>query len=120
MARCHVLDTAGGLTRVAFHIDVPIGNNDAGTAWSTVLVNSGIGGTTILPDGTGTGGTISAAEKTSIQGGTVFESVDRVPIPRGLNAAQANAFLDALHVAKTAEVQAQIQAQTGIFGFTRQ
>lgn len=119
MAKAHVLDTAGGLTRVVFHVDVPTGNNSAGTAWASVLVNSSTGGTTVLPDGAGTGGTISAAEKTSIQGGTVFEVVDRVQIPLGLNAAQANAFLDAVHAAKVVEAQAQITARLTYFGFTR-
>ncbi len=119
MAKVHVLDTSGGLTRVVCHIDVPAGNNSAGTAWAAVIVNSGIGGTTVLPDGAGTGGTISAAEKTSIQGGTVFEVIDRISIPLGMNAAQANAFLDAVHAAKVIEVQAQITARLNYFGFTR-
>jgi hypothetical protein len=30
MAKVHVLDTAGGLTRVAYHIDVPAGANTVG------------------------------------------------------------------------------------------
>ena len=119
MAKAHVLDTSGGLTQVAFHIAVPVGNNGAGTAWSAVLINSGIGGTTVLPDGAGTGGTISAAEKTSIAAGTVFEVVDRIFIPTGLNAAQANAFLDAVHAAKVTEVQAQVTARLSMFGYTR-
>lgn len=119
MAKAHVRATAGGLTEVVMHIDVPAGNNNAGTAWSAVLVNSGIGGTTVLPDGTGSGGTISTAEKTSIQTGAVFEVVDRVAIPPGLNAAQANAFLDAVHAAKVIETQAEIQKRLGYFGYTR-
>lgn len=119
MAKAHVLSTEGGFTRVAFHIAVPAGNNAAGTAWSAVLVNSGIGGTTVLPDGAGTGGTISATEKTSIQGGTVFEVIDRVFLPSGLTGAQADALLDAAHAAKTTEVQAQVQARLNYFGYVR-
>lgn len=119
MAKVHVLATDGGLTRVVFHIDVPAGNNGAGVAWTAVIVNSGMGGTTRLPDGAGTGGTISAAEKTAIQAGTVYEVEERVSIPLGLNTAQANAFLDALHAAKVTEVQAQITARLNLFGFTR-
>jgi hypothetical protein len=119
VAKAHVLDTSGGLTRVAYHIDVPAGTNTVGTSWSAVLINSGIGGTTVLPDGAGTGGTISVTEKTAITAGTVYEVVDRVSIPAGLNTAQANAYLDALHAAKTVEVQSQIQSRTGMFGFTR-
>lgn len=119
MGKVHVLDTVGGLTRIVCHIDVPAGNNSAGTAWTVVIINSGMGGTTTLTDGAGTGGTISSAEKTSITSGTVFEVEDRVQIPLGLNATQANAFLDAIHAAKVVEVQTQVVARLNYFGFTR-
>jgi hypothetical protein len=101
------------------HIDVPAGNNSAGTAWTVVILNSGIGGTTRLADGAGTGGTISSAEKTSITSGTVYEVEQLVSLPPGMNATQANAFLDALHAAKVTEVQAQIQQRLPYFGYTR-
>lgn len=120
MAKAHVLDTAGGLTRVAFHITVPAGNNAAGIAWSTALKNSGIGGKTVLPDGDGTGGTVGTVEKTSIvTAGTTFEVVRQVPIPTGLTLAQANAFLDDLHADLVTEIQPQLQARLNYFGFTR-
>lgn len=119
MAKVHVLDTAGSNTRLIFHIAVPVGNNDAGTAWTTVLANSGIGGKTVLLDGNGTGGTISAAEKTSITSGGTYEVEAWASVPTGMTVTQANAFLDALHADKTIEVQASLQAQTRLFGFTR-
>lgn len=119
MARVHVLDTSGPNTRLVYHITVPAGTNDVGTTWAAVLVNSGIGGSTVLPDGTGSGGTISAAEKTSIAAGSIYEVEESVPVPPGMTTAQANAFLDSLHAAKTTEVQAAIQSRTRIFGFTR-
>jgi hypothetical protein len=119
MARVHVLNTVGGRTRVIFHIDVPSGNNTAGTAWSTVLVNSGLGGSTVLTDGTGASGTVAAPEKTALAAGTVFEVEDRIAVPTGMTTAQANAFFDALHAAKTTEVQAEIPRLLGVFGFTR-
>jgi hypothetical protein len=119
MAKVHVLDTHGEHSRLILHVDVPAGNNSVGTAWTAVLVNSGIGGQTRLPDGSGTGGTISAAEKSSIQAGTVFEVEDRVRIPAGMTMGQANAFFDALHAAKVTEVQAWVQARLNFFGFVR-
>lgn len=119
MAKCHVMDTSGANTRVIYHIAVPAGTNGAGTAWSAVLINSGVGGTTKLTDGTGSGGTISAAEKTAIQAGTTYEVEEYVPIPAGMNTAQANTFLDNLHAAKVLEIQPQIQARLNLFGFTR-
>lgn len=120
MAKCHVLATSGANTQVALHITVPAGNNSAGIPWATVLKNSGIGGKTVLPDGDGTGGTISAAEKTSVvTNATVYEVVVSTPIPAGMSAATANAFLDALHAAAVIEQQDNIQKQLAQFGFTR-
>jgi hypothetical protein len=119
MAKAHVLATQGALTSVIYHIDVPAGTNAAGTSWADCLKNSGTGGTTRLPDGTGAGGTISAAEKTAVTNGTVYEVADSVAIPSGMDAATANAFLDALHAAKVAEIEPQIQQRLDYFGYTR-
>jgi hypothetical protein len=119
MAKAHVLDTINGLTRVVFHIDVPSTNNSVGTSWASVLLNSGIGGKTILADGNGSSGTVSVAEKAMITNGTVYEVEDRLRIPSGMNMAAANAFFDGLHAAKTAEIQAEILARLNLFGFTR-
>ena len=107
MAKAHVLDTNGATPRVCFHITTPAGNNSAGIAWAPVLVNSGLGGTT------------PAAEKTDVQAGSTYEVIDSTVIPSGLNQAQANAFLDALHAAKVTEVQADIQKRLPYFGFVR-
>jgi len=120
MAKAHVLDATGANSRIAFHIAVPAGNNASGIAWTVAVKNSGIGGTTILPDGDGTGGTISSSEKTDITNGVTYEFVrNDVPIPGGLNLAGANAFLDALHAAAVSEIQPQLQAKLNYFGFTR-
>lgn len=119
MAKCHVLETAGESSRVVFHIAVPATNNSVGTSWRAVLINSAVGGTTRLADGAGTGGTISAAEKTQIQAGEVYEVEERIQIPSGMSGPQANAFFDALHAAKSVEIQAQIVARLNLFGFTR-
>ena len=119
MARAHVLDTQGALTRVALHFTVPAGNNTAGIAWVTALLNSSLSKTTVLPDGTGSGGSISAAEKATLANGTVYEIVDSVDLPPGMNTAQANAFLDAVHASRQTEVFALLQRQLAYFGYTR-
>lgn len=120
MANIHVLDRQGAGFRCAVHIAVPAGNNNAGTAWSAALVRSGNGGTTTLPDGDGTGGTVSAAEKTSIAGGTVLEVVDvLVPPDNATTAAAINAWLDAYHAAKVSEVQARLQRELSQYGRVR-
>lgn len=119
MGKVHVLTTNGQTSTLVYHIPTPAGSNAAGTPWADCLKNSGIGGVTRLPDGDGSGGTIVAAEKTSVQDGSVYEVQDSAVIPGGLSAAQANAFLDALHAAKTAEVQPQLQQRLNYFGYTR-
>lgn len=121
MAKVHILETMGGGTRLVYHITVSNGSNIAGISWVNATKNSGVGGTTILPDGDGTGGTVSSAEKTSIVAGSVYEAVDTVGIDqiRTDTAAHANVDLDALHAAKTTEVQALLQARLNTFGYTR-
>ncbi len=83
MADMHVLIGNGRQWRVAMHFAVPAGNNTAGVSWSDALANSELGGATVLPDGDGTGGTVSAAEKTSIESGTILEYVVVLPIESG-------------------------------------
>ncbi len=120
MANIHVLDRQGNGWRVAVHIAVPAGNNAAGLAWATALLRSGNGGTTVLPDGDGTGGTVSAAEKTSVTNGTVLEVLDVAAPPSNATTAVAiNAWLDAYHAAKVAEVQARLQTELQQYGRTR-
>lgn len=119
MGKAHVLD-GNGVTRIVFHIAVPAGNNSAGISWVNAVKNSGLGGTTVLPDGDGTGGTISTAEKLELTNGTTYEYVwSDVPVPAGMNVAQANAYLDALHAAAVVEIQAQLQNRLRYFGYTR-
>lgn len=74
MADMHVIDgdNADRWT-VVMHVGVPTGNNSVGVLWSSALINSGLGGTTQLPDGDGEKGTITPEEKTAIQSGTVHE-----------------------------------------------
>ena len=74
MAHVHIL-TVNGHVQTVFHLDVPNTNNAAGTNWRTAIINSGIGGTTILKVDTGADGTISAAEKANILNGSVVEVV---------------------------------------------
>lgn len=118
MARAHVLENSGGRSRIVFHITVAAGNNSAGISWVTAIKN-GLAPTSRLPDGDGTGGTVSAAERTDIANGVVLEIEDSAFIPPGMNAAQANAFLDALHAAKAAEINDQVPKRLQYFGYVR-
>ena len=58
----------------AFHVAVPATNNVVGCPWRTVALRNG-GGVTVLPDGNGLLGTISAAEKAQILSGAIVEVV---------------------------------------------
>lgn len=121
MARAHVLDSnGGGASRIAWHFSVPAGNNDAGIAWTVALANSSLRSTSVLPDGSGNGGSISAAEKANLANGSVYEWVDSLEIPPGMTAGQANAYLDEYHAAKQTEVYAMLQRRLRYAGYTRQ
>lgn len=74
MADIHILEIAGDKVRMAFHFPIADVNNDAAVSLRTALVNSGLGGTTALTEGTGPG-QIATAEKTQIQAGEVFEEI---------------------------------------------
>ena len=64
-----------GAYRVAFHIPIPSANNSAGINWQAIMVTAKQN-TTQLPDGDGTGGTISAVEKAQIVAGAIYEYVE--------------------------------------------
>ena len=122
MANYHVLTGSpdGNSFRIVFHVPVPgAGNNRANVQWRTALANSGLGGTTVLRSGDGTGGTISAAELASIQSGALFEVVEDVPTHPGESAAQYQARVDALYTAVVARAQAALQGRLTYFGHTR-
>ena len=87
--------------------------------WRTALANSGLGGTTVLRTGDGTGGTISAAELASVQSGALLEVVEEVPTHPGETAGQYQARLDARFAALTARVQAELQGRLTYFGHVR-
>ena len=84
MSDMHVI-TGGdsGEWSIVMHFAVPDTNNAVMVNHRIALINSGLGGTTILPDGDGSDGTISAAEKTTIEAGELFEHIVSFPIESG-------------------------------------
>lgn len=108
----------GNSYTIVFHIAVPSVNNRVGVNYRTALINSGIGGTTVLPDGDGTGGTISAAEKTNIQSGSVIEIVETFLTNPGETAGALQTRIDAYHTTLTARVQAELQGKLSYFGYS--
>ncbi len=120
MTRLHVLaGDIGGRYRCVLHEPVSAGNNAVGVAWRTALIRSKLGGTTILPDGDGNGGTISAAEKTQIVNGEIIEIILDFQDDPAWNTTQRNAALDNEITKHSAEVLIRLQAQLRFFGYTR-
>jgi hypothetical protein len=82
MANSHILEqTAPGRFRVVYHVAIPATNNAPGVPWRTIMaaqvaasVAAG-NAASVLPDGDGTNGTISAAEKAQIVSGALYEAV---------------------------------------------
>ena len=97
MANWHALGGIGdgNSYTIAYHIAIPSANNSAGFNYQAVLITSGIGGTTILKEGDGTGGTISAAEKASIQSGAIYEYVETFATNPARTALQLQGDVDA-------------------------
>lgn len=120
----HVLTQTQTRFRVVLHIAIPAGNNLAGVPWRTAVVRSGLGGKTILPDGDGTAGTISAAEKTNIvTDGSVFEEVIEWDVTRNgtLSGAAILTYMNELYALRSAEVLSGVnglQMQLTQFGRT--
>ena len=119
MAAIHVLSAQYGEYKVAIHAAVSNTNNSAGVNFRTALINSGLGGTTILPDGDGTAGTIAAAEKTSIQTGAIVEVIGFIRGDTVAAGAALNAYLDAEAARIAAERIVDLARQLKYFGATR-
>lgn len=73
MARMHILQqTSPNTYDVVVHATTPVGNNSAGVAWNTALVNAGLARTS-MASGTGPG-QITVAEAAQVTAGTVIEA----------------------------------------------
>ena len=117
MANIHVLNSQGVDYRVAIHIAIPNANNSAGFNWRTMLLRSGLGGTTILTDGDGTGGTISASEKALIVSGALYEMITTIRVDSA--GANVNAYLDAEYTRISNETLLRLQDMLKYYGYTR-
>lgn len=116
MANMHMMGLDGTEFDVIFHFAVPNSNNTSGVNWQVVVLRMGYG-TTQLPDGDGTLGTISSAEKASIAAGALAEVRQRVKpttasFPTG-------AQLDAMFLAAQTAWQADMLLRYARYGGTR-
>lgn len=102
MANVHVLEQVRpGAFKVVMHIAIPVANNGAGMSWRAIIAR--VAGTTVLPDGDGTNGTIGAVEKAQIVSGAIYEYVT---VEKG----QTIAGVAAQFARRSAEVLADLQA----------
>lgn len=120
MANWHALlgDKDGNSYEVAYLIPIPSATNRVGVNYRTAIINSGLGGKTILPDGDGTGGTISSTDKTLITTGAAYEVVERFATNPGQTLTQLTNAVNARFTALTTSVQAALVNQLAYFGGT--
>lgn len=118
MADIHVLDgNFNNRWRVVMHFVVPSGNNAVNILWTDVLINSGVGGNTQLPDGDGNDGTIDVTEKTAIQNGIIFEHIALFRIESGgVSSANIRATLRQFYASEKVNVILNLQRQLKYFG----
>jgi hypothetical protein len=124
MANMHVRGRTPRGYSVVCHFAIPNSNNDVGLNYRTAYARSKGTLTSVLPDGDGTLGTISAAEKTSVTQAApaLAESVQEFQIPDdwgALNGTQRQALLDAWYTQASAEWTAGNGVLLQFWGFTR-
>ena len=113
MANLHVLEQIGpGRFRVVLHVAIPVGNNPAGFPWRTaVAAHVDAAKPSVLPDGDGTAGTISAAEKAQIISGAVLEVVRE-------EKGQTTASAANIYALRSAAILAELQVRYNQYGRT--
>jgi len=94
------------------HVAIPAGNNPAGVPWRTaVAAHVDALKPSVLPDGDGTAGTISAAEKAQIISGAVLEVVRE-------EKGQTTASAANIYALRSAAILAELQVRYGQYGRT--
>ncbi|MCP4248073.1 MAG: hypothetical protein GY778_13585 [bacterium] len=118
MADMHVLDGDGLRWRIAMHFAVPDANNAVAVNYRTALVNSGLGGSTVLTEGPGDG-QITAVEKALVVAGEVYEHLASFLVESGGTAtAELRASLRQFYSREKAAVIADLQRRLRYFGHT--
>lgn len=121
MSDVHILSGPNGRLRMVCHVPIPNGNNSAGVAWSTAVRNWRPGPVTILKDGDGAAGTISAAEKTALESGALYESVVDDFLPDSANTnPERTAYVDRIYNETVSRVQERLGVELKWFGYTRE
>ncbi len=100
MSQWHARDGVpdGNAYNVLFHVPIPSANNRVGVNYRVALVGSGIGGTTVMVEGNGTG-LITTAEKTSITNGSLLEVAETIHTHPGETAVALTTRINARYAA---------------------
>ncbi len=118
MADIHVLTIDGNVCRLVMHFAVPNQPNDVDVNYRTALVNSGIGGSTIMVEGTEPG-QIDMIEAGQIATGALYEHIAMIDINGvGQSTEGRRAMLRAQYIMLKAAVIASLQGQLKFFGHT--
>lgn len=119
MADIHVLG-GDGVDRwtLVFHFAVPDANNVVLVNYRTALVNSGLGGTTSMMEGTGPG-QITTAELAQIVAGELFEHSISPPLESGAtDNTEMLAAARAMYARDETQELAKLQRRLKYFGYT--
>lgn len=120
MASVHILSqSSDNEFQCVIHFPAPSGSNSAGLSWKSVLLASGLAGSTRLVEGTGPG-QITAAEKAQVLAGDVieFETVLRIE-SGGSTSLQIGVTIDALVANALADHARKVMSQLRRYGATR-
>lgn len=121
MADMHVIDGDGQSSwKVVMHFDIPDIDNDVSVNYRTALANSGIVDSvspSVLPDGDGTVGSISAAEKTDLTDGVKYEHVVSINLDgTGTTNASRIANLKSVYASTETQVINSLKRRLKLFG----
>jgi hypothetical protein len=118
VADIHVLTGSSDRWRAVFHIAVPNQGNSVSVNYRTALVNSGVGATTVMTEGSGPG-QITTAEKAQIEAGEVYEDVVEFALESGgTSVPQQRTALRAIYATRKTNAIAELQHQLKYFGHT--
>ena len=115
----HVLTGDGlGVWTLAFHFAVADADNEVGVNYRTALINSGLGGTSAMAEGTGAG-QITTAELAQVAAGELYEYSISVPLESGAtNNAEMLATARAMYARDETRVLAALQKRLRYYGYT--
>jgi hypothetical protein len=119
MADIHILNgDGGGSWTYVFHVAVPDTTNAVSVSYRTALVNSSLGGVSVMDEGTGPG-QITTAELAQLAAGELFEfSRGWLAESGATNNAQLLVNLRAEYVRVTPLVLSQLQNRLKYYGWS--